>query len=43
MGFGFDRFRGTWLGVPIIRLIVFCGLYEGRPFWETTICCMSGF
>ena len=27
----FDKFRGTILGVPIIRTIVFWGLYWGPP------------
>ena len=26
------------MGVPIIRIIVFWGLYWGPPFWETPIC-----
>ena len=31
---------GTFLGVPIIRTIVFWGLCWGSPihFWESTIC-----
>ena len=38
---GFPKIRGTFLGVPAIRSIVFCGLYWGPPtlgnyqvFWE---------
>ena len=32
----FPKIRGTFLGVPIIRIIVF-GVYIGVPlFWETT-------
>ena len=34
---GFPQIRGTILGVPIIRTIVFWGLYWGSLFWETTI------
>ena len=30
-------YRGTFWGVPIIRIIVFWGLDWGPPFWETTI------
>ena len=29
---GFPTTRGTILGVPIIRIIVFWGLYWGGPF-----------
>ena len=29
---GFPKIRGTLLGVPIIRTIVFWGLYSGPPF-----------
>ena len=29
---GFPKIRGTFLGVPIIRTIVFWGLYWGPPF-----------
>ena len=37
-GLGFPKIRGTFLGVPIIRTIVFWGLYWGSLiFWETTI------
>ena len=32
---GFPKIRGTLLGIPIIRIIVYWGLYEGT--WETTI------
>ena len=28
---GFPKIRGTILGVPIIRIIVFWGLYWGPP------------
>ena len=28
---GFPKIRGTFLGVPIIRIIVFWGLYWGLP------------
>ena len=28
---GFPKIRGTFLGVPIIRTIVFWGLYGGPP------------
>ena len=28
---GFPKIRGTILGVPIIRIIVFWGLYWGAP------------
>ena len=35
---GFPRIRGTLLGVPIIRTIVFWGLYIGVPlFREITV------
>ena len=34
---GFPKIRGTILGVPIIRTIVFGGLYWVPLFWETTI------
>ena len=34
---GFPKIRGTFLGVPIIRTIVFGGVYIGVPlFWEST-------
>ena len=34
----FPKIRGSFLGVPIIRIIVFWCLYWGPPlFWETTI------
>ena len=33
----FPKIRGTVLGVPKIRTIVFCGLYWGPPIWETTM------
>ena len=29
---GFPRIKGTFLGVPIIRIIVFGGLYWGSPY-----------
>ena len=32
---GFPKFRGTFLGVPIIRIIVYWGLYWGPPIWGT--------
>ena len=36
---GFPKIRGTLLGVPIIRTIVFW-VYIGVPsFWETTTSC----
>ena len=35
----FPKIRGTILGVPIIRTIVFWGLYWGPVFWESTILC----
>ena len=28
---GFPKIRGTFFGVPIIRIIVFWGLYWGSP------------
>ena len=28
---GFPKIRGTFLGVPIIRTIVYLGLYRGPP------------
>ena len=28
---GFPKIRGTFLGVPIIRTIIFLGLYWGSP------------
>ena len=34
---GFPKIRGTILGVPIIRTIVFGGLYWVPLFWEITI------
>ena len=35
---GFPKIRGTILGVPIIRTIIFWGLIMGVPlFWETTM------
>ena len=34
---GFPKIRGTFLGVHIIRAIVYLGLYWGPLFWETTI------
>ena len=33
---GVPKIRGTFLGFPIIRTIVFCGLSWGPLFWETT-------
>ena len=32
---GFAKIRGTFLGVPIMRAIVFLGLYWGSPILET--------
>ena len=34
---GIVKNRGTFLGVPIIRIIVYLGLYWGPLCWETTI------
>ena len=39
---GFPKIRGTFLGVPIVRIIVFGGLYWGSPIqgkytWFTPI------
>ena len=34
---GFQKFGGTWLGVPMIRTRILWGLYWGPLFWETTI------
>ena len=34
---GLPKIRGSYLGVPIIRTIVFWGLYWGPLFWETPI------
>ena len=34
---GVPPIRNTFLGVPIIRIIVFAGLYWGPLFWETPI------
>ena len=34
---GFPKIRGTFLGVPVIRTMVFGGLHGGPLFWETTI------
>ena len=34
---GFPKIRDTILGAPIIRTIVYWGLYSGSLFWETTI------
>ena len=31
---GFPNIRGTFVGVPRTRIIVFWGLYWGRLFWE---------
>ena len=31
------KIRGTLLGVPIIRMIIFWGPYWGPLFWESTI------
>ena len=36
---GFPKIRGTFLRIPIIRIIVFGGLYWGPLFRETTILC----
>ena len=33
---GFPKIRGTILGVSIMRIIVFGGLYWIPVFWETT-------
>ena len=35
----FPKLRGTILGVPIIRTIVFWGLYWGPPIW---VCALKG-
>ena len=32
-GLGFSRTWGTCFGVPIMRIIVFGGPYEGQPIW----------
>ena len=33
------KIKGTFLGVPIIRIVVYIGVYIGVPlFWETTRC-----
>ena len=34
---GFPSIRGSFLGVPKIRTIVFGGLYWVPLYWETTI------
>ena len=34
---GVPKIRGTFLGVPIIRTVVFGGLYWGPLFWQSTI------
>ena len=34
---GVSQIIGAPLGVPIIRIIVYWGLYWGSLFWETTI------
>ena len=35
---GFPKIRGTFLGVPVLRIIKFWGLYIGvLLFWEITI------
>ena len=31
----FPKIRGTMFGGPVIRAIVFRGLYWGLPFWKT--------
>ena len=36
LGLGVPKIRGTILGVPIIRTVVYWGLYW-VPLWETTI------
>ena len=36
-GPGFPKIRSSIMGVPIIRIIVFGGLYWGPLFWETPI------
>ena len=33
---GFPKIRGTFLGVPMIRIIVYWGLQWGPLFWEST-------
>ena len=30
---GFPKIRGTFLGVPIIRIVIFYGLYWGPLIW----------
>ena len=34
---GFPKIRGTILGVPIIRIIIFFGQYSGLPIRESTM------
>ena len=34
---GFPKIRGTFLGIPIIRTIVYWGRNWGSLIWETTI------
>ena len=36
-GLRFPRLGVAFWGLPIIRTIVFGGLYWGPPIWETTI------
>ena len=33
---GFPKIMGTFLGVPVIRIVVYWGLYWVPLFWETT-------
>ena len=41
-GLGFPKIRGNILGVPIIRIAVFGGLYWVSLAWETTIYAANG-
>ena len=34
---GFPNIMGSFLGIPIIRTIVYWGLFRFPLFWETTI------
>ena len=34
---GFPQIRDTIIGVPIIRILLFCCLYRVRLFWEIPI------
>ena len=39
IGFRVPKTRDTFLGVPVVRIIVHVGVYIGIPrFWETTTC-----